>query len=136
MIGLDTNVLVRYLVQDDPIQSKLANKLIEKTVDSAEILWICQLTLCETVWVLKKCYKLSKEEILHILHALLLVPQIKVENENVIYLALRDFERTKKVDFTDCLIGRQNAHNGCESTYTLDEAAADQLSEIYKPLLN
>lgn len=134
MIGLDTNVLVRFLVQDDPFQSNLANRLIEQTVDSGKILWISQVTLCETVWVLKKCYKLSKAEILHILHEILLVLQIKVENEIAVNLALIDFETTNKVDFADCLIGRQNAQNNCERTYTFDEAAATQLSELYTEL--
>lgn len=135
MIGIDTNILVRYLVQDDPTQSNLANQLIERTVDSGKCLWISQITLCETLWVLKKCYKLPKEEILHILQELLLVPQIKVENIEATWLALTDFETSLNVGFADCLIGRQNASNGCEITYNFDKAAATQLSGVYKQLL-
>lgn len=131
MIGLDTNVFVRYLVQDDVVQSNLANRLIEEAVAAEKILWICQITLCETIWVLKKCYKLSNNEISHILQEILLIPQIKIENESVIASAIKDFEMNNNVGFSDCLIGRQNAHNGCEITYTFDKAAAKRLSTLF-----
>lgn len=134
MIGLDTNVLVRYLVQDDPVQSNRANRLIETAVQQGNILWICLVTLCETIWVLNKCYKLSKEELLPILEELLLIPQIKVENDDVVRQALRDYEKSKKIGFPDCLIGRQNLHRGCSLTYTFDKAAVAQLPTVYKGL--
>ena len=112
MIGLNTNVLVRYLVQDDPIQSQKATNLVETSVKSGNHLWICQVTLCETIWVLQKCYKLTKEEVCHILHQLLSTPQILVENDDVAWLALLDFERNKKIGFVDFIIGRQNFEQG------------------------
>jgi predicted nucleic-acid-binding protein len=134
MIGLDANILVRYLAQDDPAQSKLANQLIEYAVETGALLWICQITLCETVWVLKKCYKMSKQEIIHILQELLQIPQIKVEHDDATWIALNDFETNKDVSFADCLIGRQNIQNGCVITYTFDKAAATQCPAIYKAL--
>ncbi len=65
MIGLDTNVLVRYLTQDDPIQSKQANKLIEQSLK--EGLFINHIVLCELVWVLTRAYKRSKSEVIEII---------------------------------------------------------------------
>lgn len=134
MIGIDTNVLIRYLVQDDPAQSKLANKFIESCVASGDILWICQMTLCETFWVLERCYKLEKHEIIRILKEILLVQQIQVEEDTVVWHALRDFENTTKVGFVDCLIGRQNAFHECSYTYTFDKSAAKELA-TFKMLL-
>ncbi len=71
MIGLDTNVIVRYLTQDDPSQSEIADKIISRSTDQGEMLWISQITLCETVWVLERAYKISKKTIVEILHFLL-----------------------------------------------------------------
>jgi len=134
MIGLDTNILVRYLAQDDPHQSKLANQLIEHAVETGTLLWICQITLCETVWVLKKCYKMSKQEIIYILQELLQIPQIKVEHDDATWIALKEFETNKEVGFADCLIGRQNIQSGCVITYTFDKAAASACPTIYEAL--
>lgn len=131
MIGLDTNILVRYLVQDDPFQARLANQLIEQVVALGKKIWICQITLCETVWVLKKCYDISKEKIRHILLELLLTPQIKIENEEALWLALKDFEAISGVGIADCLIGRLNAQHGCEVTYTFDKKAVTNLPSLY-----
>lgn len=132
MIGLDTNVLIRYLVQDDPLQARLATQLIEQTVAAGKKLWISQITLCETAWVLKKCYEISKEKIRHILLELLLTPQIKIENEEAVWLALKDFETSTGVGIADCLIGRINAQYGCEITYTFDKKAAIHLPKLYE----
>lgn len=134
MIGLDTNLIVRYLTQDDADQSKKANDIIEKAAESGLQLWICQITLCETVWVLERGYKLPKQEILHILHELLQIPEIKIEHDNVTWLALHDYETSKSVGFVDCLIGRQNAYNGCTTTYTLDKQAAKHLHKTFQPV--
>jgi predicted nucleic-acid-binding protein len=131
VIGLDTNVLVRYLVQDDLVQSAKANQLIEEAVLQKKTIWIALVSLCETVWVLTKCYKLSKLEVTTILQQLLCTTQIKIENEKVARLALSDFESHKGVGFADCLIGRQNLENGCEFTYTFDRAAFEWLPAIY-----
>ncbi|MCD2449351.1 PIN domain-containing protein [Methylicorpusculum oleiharenae] len=67
MIGLDTNVIVRYLVQDDEQQSKLATDLIEEQCSTETRLFINEITLCEIVWVLKRAYGYDKAVILDIL---------------------------------------------------------------------
>lgn len=134
MIGLDTNVVVRYLVQDDPVQSKKANQFIEKSMKTGEALWICQITLCEIFWVLERCYDLNKDELVSTLSALLQTRQIRIEQEDIAWAALRDYERSSKVGFSDCLIGRQNAHHECIHTYTFDKDAAKLLPSTFKLL--
>lgn len=132
MIGLDTNVIIRYLTQDDPKQAKLANEAIETAIAKGEFLRISQVTLCETVWVLERCYNSSKKEIINVVKQLLQTQQIRIEHDSITWQALRDFERHDGIDFTDCLIGRQNAANDCSFIYTFDRNVAKKLSDIFK----
>ena len=128
MIGLDTNVVVRYLVQDEPKQSARASHIIEKAVKDGELLWICQVTLCEIVWVLERCYSISRNELIRVIEQLLQTQQMRIEKDDVVWQALRDFEHHHNTDFSDCLIGRQNALNECNFTYTFDKNAANKLN--------
>lgn len=132
MIGLDTNMVVRYLVQDEPKQSKCANRLIEKTVADREVLGISLVTLCEIVWVLERCYGLIRTELIDVLKQLLQTQSIWIEHDVVVRQALRDFESRTAIDFSDCLIGRQNEVNGCSFTYTFDKNAAKKLHTMFK----
>lgn len=132
MIGLDTNVIIRYLVQDEPQQSMKANHIIEKAVADEEILIISQITLCEMVWVLESCYALTKKEIIEVLNKILHTHQIRIEQDDVVRHALRDFSHFDNVDFSDCLIGRQNISKGCSFTYTFDKNAAKKLNSLFK----
>ena len=132
MIGLDTNVVVRYLVQDDLKQSELANSIIEKAIVEGQTLRISQVTLCEIVWVLERCYEVSKKEIVGVLKQLLQTQQILVEQDGVARQALSDFEHHSGVDVSDCLIGRQNISSDCSFTYTFDKNAAKKLRATFK----
>src|ERR1700691_5257035 len=105
MIGLDTNVVVRYLAQDDPEQSKQANHIIENAVANGETFGISQITLCEIIWVLDRCYNSSKKEIIEVLKQLLKTQNIRIEKDAVVWQALQDFEHDEGIDFSDCLIG-------------------------------
>lgn len=134
MIGLDTNLVVRYLVQDDPKQSKQATHAIEKAATEGKMLVISQVTLCEIIWVLERCYSLNKEELVTVIKQILKTQQINVEQDTVARQALHDFQEKEGVDFSDCLIGKQNAAKGCVFTYTLDKKAAQRLSETFKAL--
>ncbi len=127
MIGLDTNVIVRYLTQDDHHQAALANKIISKSTAEGQLLWISLITLCETVWVLERAYKISKEEIVNILHLLLQTQELVFENHNVVWHALNDYKTCNSAGFSDCLIGRQNHANDCFYTYTFDKEAVKEL---------
>jgi predicted nucleic-acid-binding protein len=127
MIGLDTNFVIRYLVQDDPKQSAQASRLIANAVTNGVMLGISQVTLCEIIWVLEQCYSVNKSDLIIVLKQLLQTQQIRVENDTIAWQALRDFEQHSGVDFSDCLIGRQNEANDCFFTYTFDKHAAKKL---------
>lgn len=127
MIGLDTNVLVRYLTQDEPLQAELANQVINRAVKQGDLLWVGQITLSETVWVLERAYKIDKGEMINVLHVLLQTQELIFENHDIVWHALQDYKVSKSVGFVDCLIGRQNVSNDCAFTYTFDKNAAKEL---------
>jgi predicted nucleic-acid-binding protein len=122
MIGLDTNVLVRYLAQDDKAQSALATKLIEQTLMASKPGFISVVSLVEVVWVLEGCYGSTKDEIIDIVERLLRVKQLLVQDAEVVWQAVRLF-RNGNADFADCLIERAGSAHGCEHTVTFDKAA-------------
>ncbi len=122
MIGLDTNVLVRYIAQDDPVQSPLANDVIE-SLSETEPGFISLVAVVEVVWVMQGCYQASKEEIIAILGSLLRVANLIVENNEVVFKALRAYEQAN-ADFADCLIERSAHKANCHHTLTFDAKAA------------
>jgi predicted nucleic-acid-binding protein len=122
MIGLDTNVLVRYIMQDDPVQSALATSLIESlTVD--KIGYITMVSVVEIYWVLKSSYGLTGPQIARALEAILRTRQLLVERPDQVARALRVFENGR-ADFADCLIERSATSAGCTQVMTFDVAAA------------
>jgi predicted nucleic-acid-binding protein len=123
MIGLDTNVLVRYFAQDDPNQSAVAAKFIEGTCSEENPGFINHLVLCETVWVLARCYHVEKDTMVVILEKILKTEQFKIQNVDVVWRALREFKKTG-ADFADCLLAQINSGNGCEHTVTFDRKAS------------
>lgn len=132
MIGLDTNVVVRYLIQDDPRQSKQATQMIEKTVANGQTFWISLISLCEVIWVLERCYDINKVDLIRFIKQLLITNGLKIENETVVRQAVHDFEKLPAVDFSDCLIGKQNRVNDCIFTYTFDRNAAKKMGSLFK----
>lgn len=122
MIGLDTNVLVRYIMQDDPKQSLKASKLIE-SLGEPDRGYISLVAVVELVWVLSSCYDLSREQLALALEAMLRTKQFVVEHADQVVRALRVF-KASKADFADCLIERSATHAGCERTVTFDVGAA------------
>ncbi len=122
MIGLDTNVLVRYLAQDDKAQSVLATKLIEQTLTASQPGFISLVSLVEVVWVLEGCYGSTKDEVVDIVERLLRVKQLHVQDAEVVWQAVRVF-RNAKADFADCLIEREANAQGCDYTVSFDKAA-------------
>lgn len=129
MIGLDTNVLVRYLVQDDIAQSKVATSFIEEKLSAEEPGFISLVVLCEIVWVLDGCYHLKNTQISSILETLLATKQLIVEQTNIAWAALKKF-RSSKADFADAVIGQISKQQGCNKTVTFDKAAA-KLEEFF-----
>ena len=123
MIGLDTNVVIRYLVQDDKKQSAAATRFIEKSLSTDVPGYINHITLCEIVWVLQRCYDVTKQQLRDIIEGLLTTKQLIVENVEVAWKALRVYD-ANRADFCDALIGQANIHSGCEHTVTFDKKAA------------
>ena len=123
MIGLDTNIVIRYLVQDDKKQSAAATRFVEKSLSADEPGFINHISLCEIVWVLQRCYGVTKHQLREIIEGLLTTKQFNVENVEVAWKALRAFD-ANNVDFCDALIGQVNIYNGCEYTVTFDKKAA------------
>ncbi|MEL6439921.1 MAG: type II toxin-antitoxin system VapC family toxin [Cyanobacteria bacterium J06621_8] len=116
MIGIDTNVVVRYLTKDDEIPWQKAVDIINQS----ESYFICNVVLCEIFWVLKgKSYKYSPAEIIKAFELMLQSPKFEFENRSTTYQAIA---MTKKgtADFADYLIGTVNYENGCIHTVTLD----------------
>ncbi len=122
MIGLDTNVLVRYLVQDDPGQSRKASQLISRECTRETPGFISRIALCELVWVLESAYGYSKETIAGVLEKVLRTSQFQVEDVQAAWTAFRLY-RKGKADFADCLLGTVNHHHGCDRTVTFDQQA-------------
>lgn len=123
MIGIDTNVLVRFLVQDDEVQFEKARKLIKREVVAGRKVFVNQLVLLETEWVLRSRYAVSKAQIIEAISGLLDSAEIQFEDEPAIEEALfiwKDFA----ADFADCLIGAKNRRLGCRSTATFDVKAS------------
>lgn len=123
MIGLDTNVVVRYLTQDDPAQAALANRLIEETLSADQPGFISTVVLVELVWVLETGYACDRAKISMVLDRLLRARQLVVESADLAWQASRIFT-DGKADFADCVIERAGNANGCEHTLTFDRLAA------------
>jgi len=119
MIGLDTNILVRYLTQDDPGQSRKANAEIEKGLAEGHMFFIADIVLCELVWVLETAYGYDRQEIVPVLENILRTKQFQFENKDLLWKSLADY-RNKKGDFADHLIGHADNKAGCSETLTFD----------------
>jgi predicted nucleic-acid-binding protein len=122
MIGLDSNVLVRYLTQDDLLQSKTANQLVEEALRTGETLYLNHVVLCELNWVLARAYDYDRAELANAIEKILSAAQFEFEDKNSLWQALAGF-RQSTADFADCLIGVKNAAAGCTATFTFDKRA-------------
>lgn len=116
MIGIDTNILIRYLTQDDIKQWELAVQIIQNN----QPCFVSNIVLCEIVWVLKsQPYQFNKQQILNVLEMMLQSSGFEFENRSVIYQAIGR-TRQGSADFSDYLIGAIAAHVGCAQTVTFD----------------
>ena len=121
MIGLDTNLLVRYLTRDDPGQYAKVSTLINTAAKNGDRFVINVAVLCELVWVLRSAYGYAREEIATALDHILSTAEFEVERPDEARQALRDFASTK-ADFSDALIGRINRSLGATETVTFDRS--------------
>ena len=123
MIGLDTNVLARHLVQDDPVQSQKASRLIMRACTREDPGFINRIALCELVGVLESAYGYSKEAIGSVLEKVLRTSQFQIEDVQAAWTVLRRYQKGS-ADFSDCLLGAMNRSHGCDRTVTLDQQAS------------
>jgi predicted nucleic-acid-binding protein len=123
MLGVDTNVLVRFLVRDDEVQFERARKLIKREITAGRRVFISQLVLLETEWVLRSRYSLPKNLIIEAISGLLDAADVRFEDEPAIEEALFIW-KDATADFADCLIGAKNRRLGCRATATFDLKAS------------
>ncbi|OGQ08019.1 MAG: hypothetical protein A3G32_07660 [Deltaproteobacteria bacterium RIFCSPLOWO2_12_FULL_40_28] len=117
MIGLDTNLLVRYLVQDDQAQSRLATKHIE----GGDLFFINLIVLCELSWVLQSCYGIERKRLCEVFEKILATKQFVVQNSHLAWNALHAYQ-SSPADFSDCLIGHINQAAECSMTLSFDKS--------------
>lgn len=122
MIGLDTNVIVRYIMQDDPRQSALAARAIEQLSADAPG-YVTIVTIAELGWVLDSCYELSCAQVSDAIEALLRARELVVDRADSVLKAVRRF-RQGKAELADCLIAQIASDGGCAHTLTFDRDAA------------
>jgi predicted nucleic-acid-binding protein len=122
MIGIDTNVLVRYLVRDDQLQFEEARRLINREVSTGEPVLISLVVLLESEWVLRSRYELAKAEIVGAFSALLDAAELTFEDEPSVEHAVYSW-KDSAVEFADCLINARNRRLGCRATATFDGKA-------------
>ena len=122
MIGLDTNILVRYLTKDDPIRTPVAIKLL-RSLSSDEPGFLSLVVITELIWVLRLSYRYGNSEIANVVEALLQSRELIVEQEELVAAALGGFA-VGSADFADYLIARAGQLAGCTDIFTFDKRAA------------
>lgn len=123
MIGLDTNVIVRLFVDDDPQQAQVARQFVASKCSESDPGFIDRVALCELIWVLTSVHGYRRAAVADVIELLLENRDMRLEDANVACDALREY-RTSGVEFADILIGHINLARGCEMTATFDRRAA------------
>lgn len=122
MIGIDTNILVRYFTQDDIEQAAIVEQLIDTHAISPNSIFINNIVMCELIWVLERGYKYPREEIGKLIKQMLSTEEFSFENQELLWLALNQYNQNN-LDFADALIGEINKELGCIETLTFDKGA-------------
>jgi predicted nucleic-acid-binding protein len=123
MLGLDTNVLVRLLIEDDPAQTRRARNLVDAAVAADELVLVSLPVLLETEWVLRSRYEMPPESILGLFRDALETQELAFEDEAAVEEALFNWQDGLS-GFSDCLIVAHNRQLGCRLTATFDARAA------------
>jgi predicted nucleic-acid-binding protein len=123
MIGIDTNVLVRYITRDDPEQYQVAKRVLESNCTRQEPGYVNVIVLCELAWVLASVYDATDEELAGVIDQLLRTHQFQIERRDQVRTALEQSKR-RPAGFPDCLLGQLNQNAGCAETITFDQDAA------------
>jgi predicted nucleic-acid-binding protein len=121
MIALDTNVLVRFLVDDDDVQARRAAALIRRAINRDEPIFVSDITMCELVWVLEVSYGFQRAEIARILDDLLHARHLSFSTTDLLGRAVTAYARGRG-DLADYLIREQARAAGCDAVATFDRA--------------
>jgi predicted nucleic-acid-binding protein len=119
VIALDTNVLIRLLVRDDPGQTVLAERLLQEASDEGEPCFVSDPVLCEVEWVLESSYGAKRGDILAAMQELLAGDLFVFEDREILHQVIERYQ-TSKADFSDCLIGAKARSRGARTTYTFE----------------
>jgi predicted nucleic-acid-binding protein len=119
--GVDTNILVRYFVDDDAAQARVVSKIVETAASTQEALFVSLPVICELVWVLALSYRVSRDRISDVIESLLESPVFDLEQSDLVRVSLVRFRRGR-AGFADYLIGAIARERGCDSVYTFDRA--------------
>jgi predicted nucleic-acid-binding protein len=122
MIGLDTNILIRYITQDDPVQSRKATEIIERRLTEENPGFISIVAMVETVWVLDRAYSLAAHEIAAAVERVLQTDVLVVENEQEVFTAMIAVKEGQG-SFADAVIAGLGARASCSCTLTFDQKA-------------
>ncbi len=125
MIAVDTNILIRLLVRDDPGQTALAERLLQAAADAGEQCFISDPVLCEVEWVLESSYRARRGDILAAMQELLAGALFVFEDREVLRQAIARYHESK-ADFSDCLIGAKARARGARTTYTFERVLAQE----------
>lgn len=126
MIGLDTNILVRLLVADDPKQTAAAERLLREVVETGELCFVSDPVLCETEWVLDRSYKVPRMEIQAAFQSLLARKDLFLFEDPEVFRRALDAYQRGKAEFSDSLIGAKAEAHGARTTFTFDRDLARQ----------
>jgi predicted nucleic-acid-binding protein len=121
LIGLDTNVVVRYLVQDDPDQSAVASALIDELTDTNPG-YLSVVAVVELYWVLRRAYRIDADRCAELLEGLLDARELRVDRDAIVRAALAVSRGGS--DFADAVIVELGRAAGCDYTVTFDRRAA------------
>ncbi len=131
MIGLDTNVLVRFLLEDDLQQAERAAGLIDGAAERQEVLLVTHIVVCELAWVLRSGYRRPKSDVVAAIRGLLSAAQVEFEEPDEVRRALARYE-AGRADLADYLIGQRCLTRGCDRVATFD-AALHPEPEFFAP---
>jgi predicted nucleic-acid-binding protein len=123
VIGVDTNVLVRYLTRDDEEQCARVDALFDQISEQGSEVFVSDVVLVELVWVLERGYRIDRAVVAHSIESLLRTENLVFERSDLLWKAVRGYERSK-ADFADLLIAVFAKDYGCERIVTLDRKAA------------
>jgi predicted nucleic-acid-binding protein len=123
MKAIDTNILVRFLVNDDPAQAQQVRQLFSAAEQQRETYFVPLLVVLESIWVLESAYQVGRNELIEVFSDLLLLPVLEFEQREAVQAMLQT-ARNDPLDLPDLLIAKSALRSGCECIFTFDKKAA------------